>query len=69
MLNPGNNFRFSSFFKLAAIGPNHEPTWYLRSSVMSINIKVNKVLDRYIYEEYYQNIQILLVNKDGNTIF
>jgi len=24
MLNPGNNFRFSSFFNVAAIGPNHD---------------------------------------------
>ena len=24
MLNPGNNFRFSTFFNVAAIGPNHD---------------------------------------------
>jgi hypothetical protein len=31
MLNPGNNFRFSTFFNVAAIGPNHD-----------IDIKVDK---------------------------
>ena len=24
MLNPGNNFRFSAFFSVAAIGSNHD---------------------------------------------
>ena len=32
MLNPGNNFRFSSFFSVAAIGPNHD-----------IHIKIDKI--------------------------
>ena len=52
MLNPGNNFRFSTFFNVAAIGPNHD-----------IDIKVDKTGN---VKAPNKKIAFFLVHKKGN---
>ena len=42
MLNPGNDFRFSAFFSVAAIGSNHDMTIKLKK-ILFVNTPIKKM--------------------------